>query len=65
MTIRSLIHSFPKNIYLLSSDENMQELYETAKQFGLKASDPCEKIFSDRQRITNQDVLLCPVRKIP
>lgn len=57
-----LKQNFP--VYLMTSDVNMPELLRTAKNYyGLLASGPCEFVVSDRQKITNQKVLLCPVSK--
>ena len=48
-------------IYLLTSDLKMADFYQTAEQFHLKSKGQCENIYSDRQRITNEDTLMCPV----
>lgn len=51
-------------LYLLTSDSNMPELYRIAKLFNLVPHGNCEKIISDRQLVTHQDTLLCPVVNI-
>lgn len=48
-------------IYLLTSDTYMPMFYRFAKQFGLRANGNCEEFFSDRQKVSNEGVLLCPV----
>lgn len=48
-------------IYLLTSDTYMPIFYHFAKQFGLKHDGKCEPIYSDRQKVSNEGVLLCPV----
>jgi hypothetical protein len=58
--IRQLINEGHDKIYLLASDINMPELHRVARIFNLIPSSKCEKIYSDRQKITHQDVLLCP-----
>lgn len=58
--IKSSVHHKEK-IFLLTSDVSMPALYQAAQQMGLRAAGPCQKIFSDRQKMSNQDVLLCPV----
>ncbi len=60
--LHKLIQTYPHNIYLLTSDVNMPELYRVAQYIGLVQAGMCEKIFSDRQKLTQQNVLLCPVR---
>ncbi len=50
-------------IYLLTSEDYMPELYRVAERMGLRASSQCHFIFSDRQRISNEDVMLCEVAK--
>jgi len=47
--------------YLLTSDRNMPELYKAARLWGLTPNGKCEEIESDRQVVTHQKVLLCPV----
>lgn len=61
--IHQLIQTPPQPIYLLTSDVNMLELYRAAHSFGLTKAGACEKIFSDRQKMTGQAVLLCPVKQ--
>lgn len=61
--IRELIHHYHEKIFLLTADKNMPELYHTAEQFGLLPAGSCEIIESDRQKLSNQKVLLCPVAK--
>lgn len=53
----------PKILFLLTTDRNMPELFKAAGKFGLSPNGKCEKITSDRQAVTHQDVLLCPIRK--
>lgn len=55
-----LAHS-AQPVYLLTSDRNMPELYRAARLLGFKAQGECGKITSDRQAVTHQNVLLCPV----
>lgn len=50
-----------KHIFLLSSDYSMPSLRQVALRFNLQATGACDRVVSDRQKITNQDVLLCPV----
>ncbi len=50
-------------IYLLSSSEYMPKMYSVAAHLNYKTKLPCGIITSDRQLITNEDVLLCPVKK--
>ncbi|MBX3709023.1 MAG: hypothetical protein KIT56_00065 [Gammaproteobacteria bacterium] len=59
--IYSQLHHESGNIYLLTSDLNMPALYQAAQKFGLVPYGECEKILSDRQVVTHQNVLLCPV----
>jgi hypothetical protein len=59
--ILALLQKHPQKIYLLTSDLNMPELYRAAKTFNLVPAGACEKIVSDRQKLTAQQVLLCPV----
>jgi hypothetical protein len=59
--ILARIQTEKNKIYLLTSDANMPELYQAAKQFNLVPNGKCEKIYSDRQWVTHQDTLLCPV----
>lgn len=61
-TLQKLIKGMNQPIYLLTSDLNMPALMRIAEiYFHLKPIGSCEKIFSDRQAITHQDTLLCPV----
>lgn len=57
------LHKREDNIYLLTSDLNMPALYQAALSFGLKPNGACENIFSDRQAVTHQETLLCPVTR--
>ena len=50
-------------IYLLASAPSMPELYRAAHSIGLNANGECHFIFSDRQRISNENVMLCPVKQ--
>jgi hypothetical protein len=60
-TIRNKLAHSSQPFYLLTSDRNMPELYRAAQLFVLSPAGLCEKIFSDRQAVTHQQVLLCPV----
>lgn len=61
--IYSLIHNYPYQFYLLTSDQDMPELYRIAAAFGLSADGACADIVSDRQKVSNQRALICPVRR--
>ncbi len=62
--ITSHLHHAEGKIYLLSSDMNMPAFYQAAQKFGLIPAGKCEKILSDRQAVTHQNVLLCEVRQL-
>ncbi len=61
--IYSITNIRAQRIFLLTSNVDMPELYRVAASFGLIQAGSCEKIYSDRQKMTDQDVLLCPVRR--
>lgn len=65
LKIRSLVSTAHSNIYLLTTSQNMPELYRTAMIIGLKPAGDCMPVFSDRQKIIHQAVLLCPVSVKP
>lgn len=60
--IQLLIHGYRDKIYLLTTDLNMPELYRAAIKFNLIPDGSCERISSDRQKMTPYHVLLCPVK---
>jgi hypothetical protein len=61
--INSLVKSYQGHFYLLTEDEYMPKLYQMAAVVGLKSDGACYHITSDRQRISNRPVSLCPVVK--
>lgn len=62
--IIDIFHHFTQDhIYLLSSENSMTGLYKAAQELGFKDKKHCEKILSDRQKVTGQDTLLCLVKK--
>lgn len=63
-TVYSLVKNYQgKNIFLLSSPEYMPIMFQIANLMGLKPHASCSLITSDRQVVTHEEVLLCPVRK--
>lgn len=48
-------------LFLLTTSLNMPELYQLAHVFGYSTNGTCYQITSDRQAVTQQKVLLCPV----
>jgi hypothetical protein len=63
--INSRLVANKKNpFYLLTAGKSMPQLYLAAKNFGFVTNGNCEKILSDRQRISNEDVLICPISKV-
>jgi hypothetical protein len=63
--IQTRVERYQGLFYVLSPENNVSELLRVAKGWGLSASGPCHDIMSDRQRITHERVLICPVsRKI-
>jgi hypothetical protein len=58
------IQADKQKIYLLTSDLEMPAFYQAARLFNLIPDGACEKIFSDRQKITEQETLLCPVTRL-
>jgi hypothetical protein len=60
-TVRALVKQSAAPLYLLTEAEMMPEFYRMAAAVGLRPNGVCYKIGSDRQRITHEDVLLCPV----
>lgn len=62
--IRHLLQATHGKIYLLTADVNMPALYHIAQQFDLVPDHWCEPIYSDRQMISHQQVLLCPVHQV-
>lgn len=61
--LHAFIQKAPGPIFLLTSDFYLSKFYQIVMQFGLVESGGCEKIFSDRQYLTLQNVLLCPVKR--
>jgi hypothetical protein len=59
--IQSKLNQRTEKMYLLTSDRNMPELLKAAFNFHLAPDGECEKIYSDRQAVTHQNVLLCPI----
>lgn len=52
-----------KNIYLLTSPDYMPKMYQLAARIGFTHHGRCDEIFSDRQRVTFESVLLCESKK--
>lgn len=52
-----------KPIYLMAAQKNLDTLRQTVTQFGINKLEKCEPIYSDRQKISNQMVLLCKASK--
>lgn len=63
-TIQFLNQNQTKEYFILSAASHRVELIQTAKQFGLILKGKCEAIISDRQAITHEEVLLCPMKKL-
>jgi len=61
----SLINKNSANFYLLTMERNMRELYRAGKELGLSSYGQCEYIYDDRQRMTHEKTLICPVTKCP
>lgn len=61
--LKSIIHRSSEKMYLLAASDMMPELYRTAGYFHLLPDGHCVEIKSDRQMITQQIVLLCPVKE--
>jgi hypothetical protein len=61
--IAAIINEYHNNIYLLTTKRNMPEFYRAANQFGLVHNGLCEAIYDDRQYITHENTLICPVKK--
>jgi hypothetical protein len=62
--IQQIINQYAGRFYLLTGADKMPEiLYRTVKSFGLIPAGECSKILSDRQLVSHQEVLLCPVKK--
>ncbi|VVC75244.1 hypothetical protein AQUSIP_05320 [Aquicella siphonis] len=59
--IRARLRGQHDPLFLLTSDAQMPALYQTVRRFDLMPAGKCEKIYSDRQAVTHQNVLLCPV----
>ncbi len=59
--VRSFVQRGPKQVYLLSSASFMPVMYKAAKEMHLNPNGPCGEIKSDRQQLTNERILLCPV----
>lgn len=60
--IATLLHLENRPIYFISPEPNVTEMYKTANHFGLIAAGKCEGIYSDRQKISHVDVVLCPLK---
>jgi len=57
------IKHFDGRIFILASSEYLPVMYQVAAGFGLSAGGPCADINSDRQKISYEDVKLCPLKK--
>jgi hypothetical protein len=60
--VRSFVQQGPQPVYLLSASNYMPSMYAAAKELHLMPAGPCGKITSDRQRLTHETILLCPVQ---
>ena len=60
--IKERLANLSEPIYLLSPDINLPEFYRIAARFNLQPDGRCNVITSDRQAMTHQQVLLCPVK---
>lgn len=62
--IKKVVDQYAGSIYLLTTDVMMPELVKTAKTFGLVPVGRCERIVSDRQRVSSKSVFLCGVERM-
>jgi hypothetical protein len=58
-----VIKHFNGRLFLLASGEFLPQMYQAAASLGLSAAGACDDIKSDRQKITYEDVKLCPLKK--
>jgi len=56
------IQSYKGKFYLLTAESYRDAFIKVSQQFGLKLVKPCEDIKSDRQRISNERVVLCSMQ---
>lgn len=59
-----LVSQFKGQFYVMVSSEFLPQMNLAAWQLGLRSGGVCGNITSDRQRVTHEDVLLCPFQKI-
>lgn len=59
--IARMLQTNKGDIYLLTTEIKMPDLYEVASHFGLRPNGACEQVVSDRNEITGHRVSLCPV----
>lgn len=57
------VKRFDGRIFLLAASEYVPVMYQLAASIGLAADGPCADITSDRQKISGEDVKLCPLKK--
>lgn len=63
-SIRNQIVNSHSKIFILTTDFTLPSLYKLAATFDLLPAGNCTTITSDRQYLTFQDVLLCPMQKV-
>lgn len=62
--VRAFLHQSPQPVYLLAASDDMPSLYKAAKELHLQSDGACSNITSDRQQLTHETILLCPMRTI-
>lgn len=62
--ILQTLKNYRQPIYLITQEDYVAVFYSALKQFNLKPDGSCEKITSDRQKVTGHHTLLCPLSKL-
>lgn len=61
--LQEFVDAGSKRVYLLTPIENMHEMYAAGRELGLHPAGQCQEIYSDRQKLSGDVVLLCPMRR--
>lgn len=64
LEVSQFVRQGPKQVYLLASIAYMRDMYKAASTMHLRATGRCGIITSDRQRLSHETVLLCPMEKM-